>query len=368
MKSYKSTFITLTLSTLISTSALAGTVTDIFNTDDVLTAAQMTSIKNAVNDNDTNITSFFAGDGSAGDLTVSAAVNWTTTAPVNPFFNDIVIDTGQTLTVPAGTTIYCSSFTNNGTLLVNNGPEIGSVVGIATGSSPTSGENSSSHPGDSLAPASIGHVDNILNNSSVVTIPGGNGGKPIPQAVATTAFGKFKFGGGSAAGYDNQGGHGGGLVRIQCSNDIVNNGSITALGTSGFNRSIGGGGGGIVILTSLTLVDNSGGSIDVSGGNGYESGNITWAGNGGGGGGGIVILASPSAPVLGSEVVAGGIGSNGITTLTANTRRSGSGGGASGGAGGNGGSVSSAGIPSLGGDGGDGYTISLTLNPIAISR
>jgi hypothetical protein len=337
------------------------------NAADVATIATGVMINTTgIATNASAIVNSFAGDGSAGDLTVSTGTDWGATPPVNPFFRDIVIDVAQTLTVPAGTTIYCRSFTNNGTLLVNNGPEIGSVTSISTTTSPTSGENSSSHPGDSLAPASIGDVNNISNNSSGAFIPGGNGGKPIPQAVATTAFGKFKFGGGSAAGYDNQGGHGGGLVRIQCLNAIVNNGTINARGTSATNTSIGGGGGGIVILTSLTSVDNSVGTIDVSGGNGADA--RFFGGNGGGGGGGIIILASPSAPVSGVRTVTGGTGGTGNTTLTANTRRSGSGGGASGGAGGNGGQVSSTGIPAAGNNGGDGYVISLTLNPIALAR
>ncbi|MDJ0832927.1 MAG: hypothetical protein QNJ69_05355, partial [Gammaproteobacteria bacterium] len=279
------------------------------NTANISTnTANISTNSSDIFDNTAAIASMFSGDGSAGDLTVSSTVNWSLNPPANPFFNDIVIEFGKILSVPAGTTIYCNSFTNNGLLEVTAGVGIGSVIGIYTTSSPTSGENASAHPGDSFGPASIGHVDNLANNSSSTSIRGGNGGRPIPQAVAISSFGNFKFGGGSGAGYDNQGGYGGGLLRIQCSGNIINAGSIEAIGKNGTNVSIAGGGGGIVILTSLTQVDNSSGTINVSGGGGVTSGNSGWGGNAGGGGGGIVIMASPTAPVPGTEIVAGGLG------------------------------------------------------------
>ena len=336
---------------LASQLVCSGAITDTYTTGDTLTTTTLNNIKSAVND---------TGNSSAGDLTINAATNWATTPPANPNFDNILIEAGQTLTVPAGTTIRCAGgFVNNGTLLVTGGVEIGSVTGIQTGTSPTSGDHAYAHPGDSYAPASLGYVDNTAVNVAAASMQGGRGGKPIPQVVAMTSHDRFKFGGGSGAGYDNQGGHGGGLVRIQCAGAIVNTGTIDAQGFDGTNDSIGGGGGGIVILHSGSTIDNTGGVIDVSGGNG-DSNNFTWGGNGGGGGGGIIVLISTGGATLGTETISGGLGGAGTTTLTSQTRRSGGGGGASGGAGGSGGSVGSTGVPTNGLDGDPGYVINIT--------
>jgi len=65
--------------------------------------------------------SFFGGDGSAGNLWLARRAGARRLA-VNPNFANITINPGQTLTVPAGTTIRCSEpFTNNGTLSVDPG-------------------------------------------------------------------------------------------------------------------------------------------------------------------------------------------------------------------------------------------------------
>lgn len=309
--------------------------------------------------------SFFGGDGSAGDLVVGTQ-SWSATPPLNPNFANITINAGQTLTVPAGTTIRCSgTFTNNGTLAVDPGATSdGNFSSIATGSGPSVFVTSVAHPGDTPGAATLGQQNNVaLANTQ--PLGGGTGGKAIPRAVAQMSFSNFRFGGGSGAGYDNQGNRGGGLVKIYCEGAVVNTGTINARGEAGTNATIAGGGGGIVVLASRSSVSNSG-TINANGGNG--GGTNVWGGNGGGGGGGIVIMISPTPPTPGTINVAGGTGGTGVTAATAGTRIAGSGGGGSGGVGGDGGSVTNTGVVSNAADGGVGYTLIMTLDPATIAR
>lgn len=310
--------------------------------------------------------SFFGGDGSAGDLTVSASQNWNSAPPPNPNFANITINPGQTLTVPAGTTIRCSgSFTNNGTIAVLGGAQ-NNAINFSTGTSASSGAYSAAHPGDTRRAALAGQMDNDTIAVPKGTIWGGPGGLGIPQAFAITSFGRLRLGGGAGAGpFANI--EGGGLVKIYCEGPIVNAGAINALGASaaGFGAH-GGGAGGIVILASRTSVSNAAGTIDVSGGNGGNS-NSSWGGAGGGGGGGIIVMVSPAAPVPGTQVVSAGNPGTSGTTLTSQTRTAGSGGGGSGGAGGAGGNLSGA-TASAATGGSPGYVVTLTLDPTAIAR
>src|SRR5258708_6073556 len=310
--------------------------------------------------------SFFGGDGSAGNLTVAASTDWSNTPPVNPNFANITINGGQTLTVAAGTTIRCSgTFTNNGILSVvpgatSRGAFLSALNGV---SGPSMFLTSVAHPGDAPSAATLGMSHNGIGGTFAVD--GGTGGRAISRGAAQMSFGYFRIGGGSGAGYDNQGNRGGGLVKIYCEGAIVNAGTINAQGESGTNGTIAGGGGGIVVLASRATVSNSG-TINVSGGNGAVS--TSWGGNGGGGGGGIVIMVSSIAPSLGTVNIAGGLGATNTSSATAGARTGGAGGGGSGGAGGDGGSVNAGGVPTNAGNGGAGYSITMTLDPISIPR
>jgi hypothetical protein len=308
--------------------------------------------------------SLFGGDGSAGNLTGNQ--NWSASPPVNPNFANVTIASGQIMTVPAGTTIRCSgTFTNAGTLNVDFGAvSEGNFDALNGGSGPAVFLTSVAHPGDTPGAATLGAQNNV-GLANVQALGGGTGGKAIPRTVAVTSFDRFRFGGGSGAGYDNQGNGGGGLVGIYCEGAITNTGAINAQGQNGGNATIAGGGGGIVVLASRTSVTNSG-TINVVGGNG--GGAQSWGGNGGGGGGGIVIMVSPTPPVLGTVNLAGGLGGTGSAAVTAGARTGGAGGGGSGGVGGSGGSVTSAtsGVPSAAANGSTGYSITMTLDPITI--
>lgn len=309
--------------------------------------------------------SFFGGDGSAGNLAVSTPTDWNSAPPANPNFANITINPGQTLTVPAGTIIRCSgSFTNSGTLTVSTGAQNSGTSFFTGNTGASAGAMSVAGAGDTPRAAIPGAMDNNAI-AAPKSLLGGAGGVAIPQAVARTAFGGFRMGGGAGAGPFSSGGGGGGLVKIYCEGPILNAGTINALGGSATNSSLGGGGGGIVVLASRTSVSNAGGTINVSGGNGGDS--TSWGGVGGGGGGGIIVMVSPAAPVTGTQTISGGNPGAAGAALSDQTRSAGSGGGASGGSGGSSGGTTGS-TPLSGTGGGAGYVITMTLDPAAIAR
>ncbi len=353
----------------------AGSISDTYATGDTLNATTLNNIKSAVNDNNQQIVVnsssivmnqlgidyMFGGDGSAGDLTVSSNLDWSVTPPTNPNFGNITIDAGQTLTVPAGTTIRCSgTFTNNGTLTVKPGAQMAGHDNFAFGATPDI--YSVGHPGDSFR-AAVGGAYYTNATGAPVVVQGGKGGRGIPRATAVTSFNSFRIGGGSGSGWHRDSnvndGDGGGLVRIYCDGPITNNGAINAPGESGNtgNFGVGGGGGGILILASLQRVDNTSGTIDASGGNGGPS--DIYGGAGGGGGGGIVIFAAAVIQSVGAIDVSGG--SPGATAIQVNNlyRVGGGAGGASGGDGGDGSDIPAAATATAGfaGFGSQGYVI-----------
>ncbi len=316
------------------------------------------------NEINANFASFFRGDGSAGDITIDATNdNWSNASelPANLSFADFLIPVGVTLTVPAGTTIRCSgTFTNDGTINVLGGAENATTGFASSVISASGGPSTAAHPGDTPKSATTGQFDN--NAIAVVkTLIGGQGGGSIPQAVTRASFGQFKTGGGAGGG-NTTANRGGGLLKVYCGGAIANTGSINATGAVGGTG--GGGGGGIVILASQTSVDNVAGTIDVSGADGGISG--SFFGASGGGGGGVVVMISPTAPVVGTEIVAGGAGAVAGTTTT-QSRLAGSGGGGSGGAGGNGGNVAGN-TANAGSAGSAGYVITMTSDPGHLAR
>ena len=359
MKNYQSKLSIIMLALLTSLGAVAGTVTSIFNNGDTLTAPQMTEIKDAVNDNDSRIAAGFGGDGSAGDLTVSATHDWSTLPPANPNFANITIPVGQTLIVPAGTTIRCTGdFINNGTIEVTPGAQVQATSSIGAAGGPSQGMAGIAHPGDAFAAASSGrfHNDMTVNPKSV---NGGEGGIGIPQATFLTSFNALRIGGGSGGGW-TIGGTGGGLLKIYCRGAIANSGIIDAAGENGATQS-GGGGGGIVILASMTSVTNTSGTINAQGGAG---GSFSYGGSTGGGGGGIVGFIAPTVASTGGSVnVAGGVAQTATGSVSSDNAYGGAGGGASGGDGGRGGSVSSTLTKNSGANGTDGYVVEMQVNP-----
>jgi len=347
---------------LTSSGAVAGDISTTFSPGGVITATQMTEIKDAVNDNDSVIARLFGGDGSAGDLIVSASLDWEATPPSNPYFNNITIDAGQILSVPAGTTIRCrGSFINNGILSVATNRNGGSH----TSSSSNPEAISAPHPGDSIrAAGSPASTSNFAADAPFLA--GGRGGSGIPETKTLTSYNHFRYGGGGGSGHrrqgtDGNGGDGGGLVKIQCSGTITNNGLIDADASASVG---GGGGGGIVVLASLTDIINAvTATITANGGDGEASG--TDHGNAGGGGGGIIVTIAPSiSDFTGITSVDGGSAGSVPTTIFSNVPTSGGGGGGgSGGDGGVGGSLSPGGTPS-GSPGSAGHVIQIVAIPL----
>jgi hypothetical protein len=305
---------------------------------------------------------FFGGDGSAGNLTISASTDWTAAPPVSLNFANVTINPGQTLTVPAGTTIRCSgTFTNNGTLSVAQGAKMGGFDNFALNA--TEDIYSVGHPGDSFRPAVGGSFDNGAAGTGARQIQGGLGGEGIPRTTAMTSFNAFRFGGGSGGGWRFTGmdGNGGGLVKIYCTGAIVNAGTINAIGGTPSETS-GGGGGGIVVMASGSSVTHSG-TINVNGGNGGVA--FGFGGAGAGGGGGIVVSVAPAVSLTGTINVTGGTGGSVATQITAAGRYGGGGGGASGGNGGNGGDIpaSATATSATPTSGSAGYSLSIIANP-----
>jgi hypothetical protein len=351
---YNVIFTTIIALAVSSQLIFAGEIADTYTAGDTLTAAKMDNIKAAVNDN--NNASRFYGDGSAGELTISADTSWDSTPPAgnNLNFTNVVIDAGSTLFVPAGTTIRCSgTFTNNGLIAVYAANNKGRVFSINTEASISRIDA----PGRGDAQGAAGNPD--AHTLSGVILNPGSGGMGIPRTVAASSFNNFRIGGGAGGGTQLEGGsNGGGLVKILCGGAISNNGAIQANGSSGDG---GGGGGGIVILASSTSIANNLGTINAIGGNGINS--TTNNGAGGGGGGGIIIMAAPTISNTGTTNVSGGTAGTSGTTVSIAAHSAGGGGGASGGNGGSGGSISDANLAYDGNDGGDGYVLEIVANP-----
>lgn len=301
------------------------------------------------------------GDGSAGDLTVAASAAIHTLA-TNLQFENVVIDSGQTLTVPSGTTIRCTgTFTNNGTITV----ETGAVGGFFnTNNYDASATISARQPSRGLA-ISAGLNAQIGDDNVALLRLGGAGGGGLSAGLTDRLIrsDSWEAGSGGGASFSRFGGGGGGFLRVLCREGIVNNGAISADGADSTNGG-GGGGGGIVLLASQQSVQNANsGSISVQGGDGGSAN--TASSSGGGAGGGILFLLAPTVSNTGSVVVSGGVaGASGV--VTANPRSGGGGGGSMYGGGGTGGIVdNSFGTAAGAGPGNNGITITIQAEPTA---
>jgi hypothetical protein len=285
------------------------------------------------------------GDGSALALHVTASTDWSTTPPTNnnTSFTDVIIDAGQTLTVPSGTIIRCTgTFTNDGTISVGVGAR-GGLVDIDSGPIGNVVDESYGPPGlgVALAPPASGEIASPITAAPA----GGVGGIGIGDAFAASFLlqpGLVGGGGGAGAGSGTSswfGGDGGGSFIVLARGAITNTGTINANGTVSLNPNLGGGGGGggVVILASLTSVTNSAVAAIVNAKGGPGASGAAQVGAGGGGGGGIVHLIAPviaTAPA--NADVTGGAGGT-AASINANPNQGGGGGGACGGDGGAGG-------------------------------
>ena len=231
------------------------------------------------------------GDGSAGNLVIAGAVDWSASAPANNNyqFNDLTINAGATLTILSGSVIRCNgTFTNNGTINVLPGVPEARWAG---------------HPDDGY-PRTQGFTENVKHAFNYQAL------------VATFHFGQKGGSNGADGGHtglENFGGSGGGTLVIRAKTAFNNAGTINAAGGNGYLGSAntdtsgpGGGGGGFILIISDGNASNTG-TINVKGGNGSAPGTADDDHAGGGGGGGMIHIVSPNAnAVAGTFNVAGG--------------------------------------------------------------
>ena len=247
------------------------------------------------------------GDGSAGDVTITASTDWSTSPPTNGnyMFKNLTINSGVTLTVESGTVIQVSeTFTNDGTIEVNEGIPGERWTGNTDGGFPRTKGNTLT-----LNHAYKSEQLRFLSRSALLTggSPGADGGQ---------------------TGMDAEGGFGGGALNIKAIT-ISNTGTIRANGGDGAVLPAGsviagcGGGGGYIILQGNSITNS--GSIEANGGDGGAPGNGDDDHAGGGGGGGLIHLVAPNANSVGGILsVTGGVG--GIAPFTNEGSSGGSGG------------------------------------------
>lgn len=209
------------------------------------------------------------GDGSAGDLTISANANWTTPPPpnLNLNFGTLTLAAGVELIVPTGTISRCAyACIIEGRIVVATGAAGASVdYTTSTSNLPRIGP---AHPGIALDHAAsgergsgaLGGGPGAVGLSSLLTSlavrPGHLGGGGGGGASAGTTSGASSAPGGGALTTLGRNG-----VELRSGGEIVARGGFLASAGSG------GGGGGIVMLVSASIVSHSG-NIDVSGGAG----------------------------------------------------------------------------------------------------
>ncbi|MEP0846362.1 MAG: collagen-like protein [Phycisphaerae bacterium] len=243
------------------------------------------------------------GDGSDGSHTISADASLEAWAVANGVvsyqFEDLTIDSGVTLEVPSGFSLYCrGTFTNNGTIVVQT---------AAAGSSterPAQQGISKSKPFVGAA----GLLPDLLPE-----LGGGGGGAGLPDSAMTWLLRPGPVGGGGGARQPpgGQGGAGGGTFLVLALEGIVNNGEIHADGAAGDG---GGGGGGVISLAARGSIALSAGSVlSARGADGAPASDDPNAPavSSGGGGGGIVRIFAPEVSSLGAIHVEGGAGGDG---------------------------------------------------------
>lgn len=272
------------------------------------------------------------GDGSLGELVVETGEDVTLPAD-SATYSSIRIESGGTLRVRSGTVIRVTGdVENDGLIFVRWGTYTGVRYYGSAASDPVLAP-----PGEgiSLAAPGFGTVD-LSNPARAI---GGAGGVGIGSAarwlLAPTPFG----GGGGANSWPftaYRTDSGGGSFHLRAGGTISNAGKIEADGSQQTLNGCGtgGGGGGVIIIASATAFDGGGGEVFARGGTGQAG--DSQCGAGGGGGGGLIHIIAPQI-TEGTLDVSGG--APGIAGTWTSTIRSigGGGGGASVGDGGRGG-------------------------------
>jgi hypothetical protein len=301
---------------------------------------------------------YLYGDGSAGDLVVSATATWNSTAPQNLRFRNLTINAGVTLTVVSGLELKVTgTFINNGTIVVM--PWGGAGY-----------QDSAEEPNSTGTATNIQVLNSVLPDRGVGLSAASNGFTTRrATSTGTSSASQLSFeqarrlvrvgaagGGGGGGGGPQAGGRGGGTLTVLAGTLIRNTGLISANGESS-NYCAGGGAGGVVVLASATSVEP--GSIEAKGGGG---GNVfsNLCSGGGGGGGGLIHVVAPSV-AGGTFVVTAGSGGTSTLAARAAVASSGGNGGACGGYGGVGGTLAA--TLTSGTMGGQGQWFATQANP-----
>lgn len=274
--------------------------------------------------------SAFFGDGSDGDVTISAD----TTLTSDMFYNNLTINAGKTLNTGGYRIFVLNTLTNNGTISRN-----GNNGGNASGS--TAGTAGSALASGSVYGSEAGKAG-VFNNGGATGTAGANVSKAIGVAGASGGWARY-YGGTNAGG-------GAGSITGTILNKIKNIVSAYLLhdlqstleqfkssagsgsGASGartdgsYSDLAGAGGGsgssgGIVAIYARIIVNS--GTISANGGNGGNGGNgymsaplprnqYAYGGGGGAGGaGGAILFVYSSYTNSGTVSVAGGTGGTG---------------------------------------------------------
>jgi len=303
------------------------------------------------------------GDSSAGALSVSGTVTWSSTEGLGQY-TDCSIAAGATLTVPTGTVLRCSgSFTNNGTITVSTPYGAAQIGGISA-----SGGIYPFYTGPSAPSLGWGRTagSNAGYGSDGAIVLGGPAGFGLSTRFAATILRPGPIGGGSGgAGVGGVGAVGGGTLTVLAQGSLVNNGTIRADGSDAGVAGSGGGAGGIIILASKVSVSHeAAGVLEVDGGAGGAS--DANRGSGGGGGGGLIHILAPTINMVGSTSILGGAAGSSAINVTNSPRSGGGGGGSMIGAGGSGGNVQTGNSVTGTTSGGVGLVIQTLTDPTSL--
>lgn len=272
---------------------------------DALLSAVQTSVSDGYTSSDpsTGVGAAFGfyGDGSDGDVTLNGG---TTTLTRDMFYRNLIIPAGQILDTNGRRVFVQNLLQNDGVIRRNGANATGAtgggalsaqtVGGSGAGTTGTTGAGTAGTPAGAGFGGTGGAGGNGTPNAGgaapTQTPPVANRGslRALPQAAMGLGIG-----GGSATVFD--GGDGG-----------------SAGGGDGTNAGGGGGSGaGLIVLCARQLVNN--GSISAVGGNGGVPGAGNAGGGGGGGGGAVVLVYNRKS---GSGTVSFGGGTGGAKTGT----------------------------------------------------
>ncbi|MBT4857029.1 hypothetical protein HON52_02470 [Candidatus Uhrbacteria bacterium] len=247
-----------------------------------------------------------ATDGGAGDddatadgtITISSSTSWNTTgyAALGDYWDctgvDILVTSTSTLTFDGDQVNGWYPYLKTDNLQIDSGSSISGDGQGCTSTNNNTGYGPSGSNVCTLATAGAGIGASTSTTGAGGSGHGGNGGAGTTKAAGShydTVTGPLLFGTSGGSGNAGVGGAGGGVVRIDVTTTLTNNGIIESDGavggTNSTNRAGGGGSGGSIFISTGTLAGSTGTFSAIGGAGGDNS-----SADGGGGGGGIISL------------------------------------------------------------------------------